>query len=134
MHYTVADPSNPLVRWEMGLVSARRIRMPTTRPGWVDYQVVWRLPHGAVRGSVQMRNGEMQSGYLAYYDPNKFAETRLYDAAWVYHSFNSPEGFRQVALTVAKAMEALPIQPIPDIPWSAECLPTCMRKLESPTA
>lgn len=114
----VQDEKNPHVKWEMGLVSARAIRIG---PESVDYQVVWRLPRGAVRGSVCVTCGQITKGSLAYFDPRIYAQTGADFTAWVWEHFKTHEEFKAVSQKIAKAVEALPIHEIPNIDWSDQC-------------
>ena len=114
----VPDVKNPLVKWEMGLVSARAIRIGEAS---VDYQVVWRLPRGAVRGSVAVTCGQITRGSMAYFDPEIYARTRAEFTAWVWSHFTTHEEFKAVSQKIAKAVEALPIHEIPNIDWTDSC-------------
>jgi len=122
----VQDVNNPNVKWEMGLVSARAIK---TSPQTVDYQVVWRVPKGAIRGSVVVEQGKIKRGSIAYFDPRIFEATQTDWKSWVWVTFETHEEFLAVSQTVAKAIEALPMHEIPNIDWSNECCQTSTRRL-----
>jgi hypothetical protein len=114
----VQDEKNPNVKWEMGLVSARAIHIG---PESVDYQVVWRLPRGAVRGSVVVTCGQITNGSLAYFDPRIYAKTGADFTAWVWERFATHEEFKAISQKIAKAVEELPLHEIPTIEWSDTC-------------
>lgn len=114
----VPDENNPHVKWEMGLVSARAINKG---PAATDYQVVWRVPRGAIRGSVVVERGQIQKGSLAYFDPRIFEETKTDWKSWVWETFETHEEFLKVSQKVAKAVEELPLHEIPTIEWSDTC-------------
>lgn len=114
----VPDVKNPHVQWEMGLVSARAIRVGD---GSTDYQVVWRVPKGAIRGSVLVVHGKIVRGSLAYFDPRIYAQTKTDFTAWVWEHFETHEEFLKISQTMAKAIEELPTHEIPTIDWSDEC-------------
>jgi hypothetical protein len=135
--YLVQDVDNPKVQWEMGLVSARAIVIEKRYNDVVDYQVVWRLPNGAVRGSVVVKNGEVVSGNMAYFDPKKYLESGgKGHAAWTWEYFKTPEEFKLIAAKIAAEVAKLPMHEIPTIDWSRDRLcqdQTSMPKLEYPT-
>ncbi|MFA6132414.1 MAG: hypothetical protein WC869_00205 [Phycisphaerae bacterium] len=120
----VQDANNPNVKWEMGLVSARAIHIG---PGTTDYQVVWRVPRGAIRGSVVVKQGVIAKGSLAYFDPKIFEETKQDWKSWVWEHFETHEEFLAVSQKVAKKIEELPIHEIPTIEWSDDCRTTTRR-------
>ncbi len=131
----IQDENNPNVKWEMGLVSARRIAMPRSRPGWADYQVVWRLPNTAVRGSVITQDGRIVKGSIAYFDPILYEQSKLEYASWVWEYFETHEEFLAITKRMAAAVAKLPKREIPTIAWSPEaCHPTSTPRLGSPTA
>jgi hypothetical protein len=116
----IQDKDNPNVCWEMGLVSARRIRMPNSRPGWEDYQVVWRLPKTAVRGNVVTQDGKVICGTIGYFDPKLYEETHACCSSWVTESFETHEEFLAITRRMAEAVDKLPTTEIPTIAWSPE--------------
>ena len=119
--YLVPDVKNPHVKWEMGLVSARAIKHPSGS-GVVDYQAVWRLPRGVVRGSIVVTNGKVTKGSMAYFDPRIYAETRLEYTAWVWERFETNDEFQSATKRIAAAVSQLPVHEPPTINWSPESL------------
>lgn len=126
--YLVQDIKNPHVKWEMGLVSARAIRHPSGS-GVVDYQAVWRLPRGVVRGSIVVTDGKVTKGSMAYFDPRIYTETKMEYTAWVWERFETNEEFQAATKRIAAAVAQLPLHETPNITWSPEslCQPTLTR-------
>lgn len=129
--FLVQDEKNPRVKWEMGLVSARAIRHPGGA-GVVDYQAIWRLPRGVVRGNVLLRHGVPVRGSLSYFDPRLYTETGQGFTSWVTEHFSTHEEFQSVSQRIAAAVAELPKHEIPTINWSTEtlCLPTSTKRPE----
>lgn len=120
----VPDAKNPKVQWEFGLVSARVCRLTDAL---TDYQVVWKLLRGTVRGNVFVQGGQIVKGHIAYYDPRLFEQTKLDFASWVWSTFTTPEELRRVCQDVTEAIKELPQHDMPTIDWNMPCRITTLK-------